>query len=84
VVDAERAESAFTIGVTIADGVARFWCVDDDGTRTPVGPELDVTRLSDDHGSRLRFTGAMAGIHAVDLVDAAFTADFTGFRLSCG
>jgi len=55
-----------------------------DGTWTPVGPELDFTRLSDDHGTMLRFTGAMAGIHAVDLVDTAFTADFTGFRPSCG
>ncbi|MGW7730575.1 family 43 glycosylhydrolase [Streptomyces canus] len=77
-------ESAFTLGVTVEDGVARFWRVDGAGPRTPVGPELDFTRLSDDHGSKLRFTGAMAGIHAVDLVGAAFTADFTGFRLSCG
>ncbi|MCX4855910.1 glycoside hydrolase family 43 protein [Streptomyces canus] len=77
-------ESAFTIGVTVEDGVANFWSLDGDGVRTHVGPELDFTRLSDDHGSKLRFTGAMAGIHAVDLVGAAFTADFTGFRLSCG
>ncbi|WP_406396728.1 hypothetical protein OG806_37730 [Streptomyces sp. NBC_00882] len=77
-------ESAFTLGVNVEDGVARFWRVDGVGPRTPVGPELDFTRLSDDHGSKLRFTGAMAGIHAVDLVGAAFTADFTGFRLSCG
>ncbi|MFJ4205221.1 family 43 glycosylhydrolase [Streptomyces sviceus] len=77
-------ESAFTLGVTVADGVARFWFLDSDGARRPVGPELDFTRLSDDHGTRLRFTGAMAGIHAVDLVDGAFTADFSGFRLSCG
>ncbi|MFF0011949.1 glycoside hydrolase family 43 protein, partial [Streptomyces sp. NPDC005374] len=77
-------ESALTIGVTVAEGVARFWRVGDDGERTPVGPGLDFTRLSDDHGSKLRFTGAMAGIHAVDLVDAAFTADFRGFRLTCG
>nr|WSZ13801.1 family 43 glycosylhydrolase [Streptomyces canus] len=77
-------ESVFTLGVTVEDGVARFWRVDGAGPRTPVGPELDFTRLSDDHGSKLRFTGAMAGIHAVDLVGAAFTADFTGFRLSCG
>lgn len=77
-------ESAFTLGVTVEDGVARFRYLGADGTWTPVGPGLDFTRLSDDHGSRLRFTGAMAGIHAVDLVDAAFTADFTGFRLSCG
>ncbi|MFI8070900.1 family 43 glycosylhydrolase [Streptomyces sp. NPDC086033] len=77
-------ESAFTIGVTVEDGVARFWSLGAHGVRTPIGPELDFTRLSDDHGSKLRFTGAMAGIHAVDLVGAAFTADFTGFRLSCG
>ncbi|WP_329440301.1 family 43 glycosylhydrolase [Streptomyces canus] len=77
-------ESAFTIGVTVEDGVARFWSLGAHRARTPVGPELDFTRLSDDHGSKLRFTGAMAGIHAVDLVGAAFTADFTGFRLRCG
>jgi xylan 1,4-beta-xylosidase len=77
-------ESAVTIGVTVAEGVARFRRVGDDGERTAVGPGLDFTRLSDDHGAKLRFTGAMAGIHAVDLVDAAFTADFGGFRLSCG
>lgn len=39
--------------------------------------------MSDDHGSRLRFKGAMAGIDARDLVDAAFTAGFTGFRPTC-
>lgn len=61
-----------------------FWSLGAHRARTPVGPELDFTRLSDDHGSKLRFTGAMAGIHAVDLVGAAFTADFTGFRLRCG
>ncbi|MFC8145275.1 glycoside hydrolase family 43 protein [Streptomyces paradoxus] len=71
-----------TLGVTVEGAEARFWCVRD-GVRTAVGPVLDFGRLSDDHGSRLRFTGAMAGIHARDLVDAAFTADFTGFRLTC-
>ncbi|MET9762385.1 glycoside hydrolase family 43 protein [Streptomyces sp. NPDC006372] len=71
-----------TLGVTVEGADARFWYVRD-GVRTAVGPALDFTRLSDDHGSRLRFTGAMAGIHARDLVDAAFTADFTGFRLTC-
>ncbi|MEU1101029.1 glycoside hydrolase family 43 protein [Streptomyces tibetensis] len=71
-----------TLGVTVDGADARFWYVRD-GVRTAVGPALDFGRLSDDHGSRLRFTGAMAGIHARDLVDAAFTADFTGFRLTC-
>lgn len=82
VVDVD-ATGPVTLGVTVDGPTARFWHVHD-GTRTPVGGPLDFSRLSDDHGSRLRFTGAMAGVHAVDLVDAAFTADFSGFRLSCG
>ncbi len=43
------------------------------------GRPLDFSRLSDDHGSRLRFTGAMAGIHARDLVDAVVHGRFHGF-----
>ncbi|MFI7409393.1 family 43 glycosylhydrolase [Streptomyces sp. NPDC049627] len=81
VVDVD-AEGPLTLGVTIDAGEARFWYVLG-GVRVPVGPPLDFTKLSDDYGSRLRFTGSMAGIHAVDLVDSAFTADFTGFRLTC-
>ncbi|WP_319765564.1 beta-xylosidase family glycoside hydrolase [Streptomyces europaeiscabiei] len=49
----------------------------------PHGTVLDFTQLSDDYGSRLRFTGTLAGIHAQDLVAAEFTADFSGFRLVC-
>jgi xylan 1,4-beta-xylosidase len=70
------------LGATVDGAQAQFWYVRS-GVRTPVGPPLDFAKLSDDYGSKLRFTGAMAGIHAVDLVDAEFTADFTGFRLSC-
>lgn len=76
------AQVPVTLGVTIDDAEARFWYVRD-GVRTPIGPPLDFSRLSDDYGSRLRFTGAMAGIHARDLVDASFTADFRDFRLTC-
>ena len=72
-----------TLGVTVEGADARFWFLQDGTARTPVGPPLDFSRLSDDHGSGLRFTGAFAGIHAIDLVDAAFTADFSGFRLIC-
>ncbi|MFJ8506381.1 hypothetical protein [Streptomyces avermitilis] len=71
-----------TLGVTVDGPDARFWYVRD-AVRTPVGPPLDFSRLSDDYGSRLRFTGALAGIHAHDLVDATFTADFTDFRVTC-
>ncbi|MDX2679786.1 family 43 glycosylhydrolase [Streptomyces sp. NY05-11A] len=71
-----------TLGVTVDGAEARFWYLRD-GVRTPVGPPLDAGRLSDDHGGRLRFTGTLAGIHVRDLVDAAFTADFRDFRLTC-
>ncbi|MFC3572124.1 hypothetical protein ACFOZ0_02240 [Streptomyces yaanensis] len=71
-----------TLGVSVDGAYAQFWFLWDE-TRAPIGPPLDFSRLSDDYGSRLRFTGAFAGIHARDLVDAAFTADFTGFRLTC-
>lgn len=81
VVDVD-AEGPLTLGVTVEGAEARFWYLRD-GVRTPVGPALDFSRLSDDYGSKLRFTGSMAGIHAVDLVDAAFMADFTRFRLEC-
>ncbi|MGW3285064.1 family 43 glycosylhydrolase [Streptomyces sp. NPDC001002] len=90
-IDAD-ADGPLTLGVTV-DGVeARFWyalggsatpTAQGGHARTPVGPVLDFGKLSDDYGTKLRFTGAMVGIHAVDLVDAAFTADFSGFRLNC-
>ena len=71
-----------TLGVTVEGAEARFWYRGGGAVeRTPVGPPLDFSKLSDDYGSKLRFTGAMAGIHAMDLVGAAFTADFTRFRL---
>ncbi|MET8975100.1 family 43 glycosylhydrolase [Streptomyces sp. NPDC004539] len=71
-----------TLGVSVEGAEARFWHLSEDGY-TPVGPPLDMGRLSDDHGGRLRFTGTLAGIHARDLVDASFTADFRDFRLEC-
>ncbi|KPI18435.1 Xylan 1,4-beta-xylosidase [Actinobacteria bacterium OK074] len=82
VVEVENVAEPLTLGVTVDGAEARFWYLRD-GERTRIGPVLDAGRLSDDHGARLRFTGTMAGIHAWDLVDAAFTADFTGFRLTC-
>lgn len=75
-------EQPVTLGANVDGAEARFWYLRD-GIRTPIGPVLDFTHLSDDYGSRLRFTGALAGIHAQDLVAAEFTADFSGFRLVC-
>ncbi|WP_328836482.1 hypothetical protein [Streptomyces europaeiscabiei] len=76
-------EQPITLGASIDGADARFWYLRD-SLRTPIGPPLDFTHLSDDHGPRLRFTGTLAGIHVQDLVMTEFTADFSGFRLTCG
>jgi xylan 1,4-beta-xylosidase len=44
-----------------------------------IGPVLDMSRLSDDYGSTLRFTGAMAGLCAQDTGGTRATADFDYF-----
>lgn len=71
-----------TVGATTDGADARFW-VRDGGREAPIGGNLDFSELSDDAGGRLRFTGALAGIRAHDLVDGGFSADFGGFRLVC-
>jgi xylan 1,4-beta-xylosidase len=53
-----------------------------DGTAwLPVGPVLDMSRLSDDHAAG--FTGAMVGVCAQDLGGMRSFADFDGFTLTC-
>jgi xylan 1,4-beta-xylosidase len=46
-----------------------------------IGPTLDATKLSDDYGKLLRFTGAFVGICAQDLNGAKATADFDYFEM---
>jgi xylan 1,4-beta-xylosidase len=46
-----------------------------------IGPVLDATKISDDYGSTLRFTGAMIGICVQDLSGNRWTADFDYFDL---
>ncbi len=46
-----------------------------------IGPVLDASKLSDDHGSTLRFTGAMIGLCAQDLNGTRTHADFDYFEL---
>jgi beta-xylosidase len=40
-----------------------------------------MTKISDDYGSTLRFTGAMVGISAQDLGGTYLPADFDYFEL---
>ncbi|MFF9563893.1 family 43 glycosylhydrolase [Leifsonia sp. NPDC014704] len=71
--------ASLRLAAHIIDGSAQF-VVDGE----PLGPTLDVGTLSDDYGDRLRFTGSFAAIYAVDVVDASFTADFTGLMIHEG
>ena len=44
-----------------------------------IGPVLDMSKLSDDYGSTLRFTGAMVGLCAQDVGGTRAIADFNYF-----
>ncbi|WP_405823539.1 glycoside hydrolase family 43 protein [Streptomyces sp. NBC_01390] len=62
------------------DGAELRFSASPDGTDwRPVGPALDASRLSDDYGERLRFTGAFVGVCAQDLGGTRAPADFDWF-----
>ncbi|WP_454857228.1 family 43 glycosylhydrolase [Promicromonospora soli] len=65
----------------IDGAAASLWSAGGEGPWEQVGPDVDFSELSDDFGPRLRFTGAFVGISAIDLVEGAFTADFSGWFL---
>jgi xylan 1,4-beta-xylosidase len=44
-----------------------------------IGPALDASKLSDDYGQGMHFTGAMAGLCAQDLAGTRAAADFDYF-----
>jgi xylan 1,4-beta-xylosidase len=46
-----------------------------------IGPVLDATKISDDYGTSLQFTGAMIGVCAQDVGGTRQTADFDYFDL---
>jgi hypothetical protein len=62
----------------------QFAVAPDGETWQPVGPELDMTKLSDDCGSSLRFTGAFVGLAAHDPVTGTLPADFAYFEYRTG
>ncbi len=59
--------------------VLRFLISPDGSDWQRVGPDLDFTRISDDHAAG--FTGAMAGLAAQDLADRRKTVDVDFFEL---
>jgi xylan 1,4-beta-xylosidase len=59
----------------------QFRASPDGGTWQDIGPSLDMTKLSDDYGSTLRFTGAMLGLCAQDVGGTFKHADFDYFEM---
>lgn len=59
----------------------RFFASPDGTDWQAVGPVLDASKLSDDYGNRLRFTGAFVGICAQDLGGTRAPADFDWFEV---
>ena len=62
------------------DGVKLQFSASPDGQAWQnIGPVLDFSKLSDDYGSTLRFTGAMVGLCAQDIGGTHAVADFDYF-----
>jgi len=58
-----------------------FFASPDGDQWQPVGPLLDASKLSDDYGQGLHFTGAFVGICAQDLGGTRAIADFDYFEI---
>lgn len=59
----------------------RFFASNDGSAWSPIGPTLDASKLSDDYGQGLRFTGAMIGLCAQDLGGYRTAARFDYFEI---
>jgi len=57
----------------------QFTASPDGKTWQKAGPLLDYSKLSDDYGSTLRFTGSMVGLCAQDVAGTRAVADFDHF-----
>jgi len=60
----------------------QFLASPDGNTWRPIGPALDATRLSDDYGRGLHFTGAFVGLCVQDLNGNRTSADFDYFEVT--
>lgn len=65
------------------NGAVAQFSASPDGIRwQPIGPTQDSSKISDDYGSALRFTGGMIGVCAQDVAGTRRTADFDFFKLT--
>jgi len=64
------------------DGVElRFLASPDGAAWTQIGGIFDASKLSDDYGSTLHFTGTMIGLSCHDVAGQRAHADFDWFEL---
>jgi Beta-xylosidase len=75
-----REEGPFRLKVTIQREKAQFMYAVKDGEWTVIGPELDVSHLSDEYADYIRFTGNFIGMCVQDLSGERQHADFDYFR----
>jgi xylan 1,4-beta-xylosidase len=73
--------AAVQLRMTLQDATLQFSASPDGKRWHDIGGGQDFTRLSDDYGTSLRFTGAMVGICCQDLNCLAAVADFDYFEL---
>jgi xylan 1,4-beta-xylosidase len=72
----------FHLRVDIDGGTLQFFVSRDGVVWQTAGPALDATKLSDDYGTGLHFTGAFVGLCAQDVGGAGIVADFACFELT--
>jgi hypothetical protein len=71
----------FHLRASIRDAALQFSASPDGKAWRDIGPVLDASKLSDDYGKALHFTGAMVGLCAQDLAGTGATADFDYFEI---
>jgi len=66
---------------TMTDERTQFLASRDGSAWQSIGPALDTSKLSDDYGSGMKFTGTLIGICCQDLAGTRAIADFDYFEL---
>lgn len=73
--------AAVWLRAKIAGAELTFWASPDGKSWTQIGGVFDASKLSDDYGSTLHFTGTMIGLSCHDVAGQRAHADFEWFEL---
>lgn len=78
--DIPIADGTYRLKVSIQREMARFMYAGQTGEWIVIGPQLDVSHLSDEYADYIRFTGNFIGVCVQDLSGERKHADFDYFR----